>query len=136
MTTRQANTARAVSYTHLDVYKRQALYHFLAGDIERAYAVLNDETRRAITRDIRPATFKDPLVLDMLYVLSLIHIYVTLLQGLGFFGPMLAGALSDAFGLQLALVYMQLVFVIGGLIMLVAGFTYVKDYNRARAMEA
>ena len=29
-----------------------------------------------------------------------------------------------------------LVFVIGGLIMLVAGFTYVKDYNRARAMEA
>ena len=56
--------------------------------------------------------------------------YVTLLQGLGFFGPMLAGALSDAFGLQLALVYMQLVFVIGGLIMLVAGFTYVKDYNR------
>lgn len=44
--------------------------------------------------------------------------YVTLLQGLGFFGPMLAGALSDAFGLQLALVYMQLVFVIGGLIML------------------
>ena len=62
--------------------------------------------------------------------------YVTLLQGLGFFGPMLAGALSDAFGLQLALVYMQLVFVIGGLIMLVAGFTYVKDYNRARAMEA
>ena len=33
---------------------------------------------------------------------------------------MLAGALSDAFGLQLALVYMQLVFVIGGLIMLVA----------------
>ncbi|MFQ8738454.1 MAG: MFS transporter, partial [Bilophila wadsworthia] len=62
--------------------------------------------------------------------------YVTLLIGLGFFGPMLAGALSDAFGLQLALVYMQLVFVIGGLIMLVAGFTYVKDYNRARAMEA
>lgn len=62
--------------------------------------------------------------------------YVTLLQGLGFFGPMLAGALSDALGLQLALVYMQLVFVIGGLIMLVAGFTYVKDYNRARAMEA
>ena len=62
--------------------------------------------------------------------------YVTLLQGLGFFGPMLAGALSDAFGLQLALVYMQLVFVIGGLLMLVAGFTYVKDYNRARAMEA
>lgn len=36
-------------------------------------------------------------------------------QGLGFFGPMLAGALSDAFGLQLALVYMQLVFVIGRL---------------------
>ena len=62
--------------------------------------------------------------------------YVTLLQGLGFFGPMLAGALSDAFGLPLALVYMQLVFVLGCLIMLVAGFTYVKDYNRARAMEA
>ena len=48
--------------------RAHALYHFLAGDIERAYAVLNDETRRAITRDIRPATFKDPLVLDMLYV--------------------------------------------------------------------
>ena len=45
--------------------RAHALYHFLAGDIERAYAVLNDETRRAITRDIRPATFKDPLVLDI-----------------------------------------------------------------------
>ena len=31
---------------------------------------------------------------------------------------------------------MQLVFVIGGLIMRVAGVTYGKDYNRARAMEA
>ena len=50
--------------------RAHALYHFLAGDIERAYAVLNDETRRAITRDIRPATFKDPLVLDMLYVFA------------------------------------------------------------------
>lgn len=62
--------------------------------------------------------------------------YVTLLQGIGFFGPMLAGALSDAFGLEKALVYMQIVFVIGGLIMLVAGFTYMKDYRRARDMEA
>ena len=50
--------------------RAHALYHFLAGDIERAYAVLNDETRRAITHDIRPATFKDPLVLDMLYVFA------------------------------------------------------------------
>lgn len=47
-----------------------ALYYFLADDIERAYAVLNDETRKALTRDIRPATFKDPLVLDMLYVFT------------------------------------------------------------------
>lgn len=62
--------------------------------------------------------------------------YVTLLQGLGFFGPMLARGAFRCVRVQLALVYMQLVFVIGGLIMLVAGFTYVKDYNRARAMEA
>lgn len=62
--------------------------------------------------------------------------YVTLLQGLGFFGPMLVGALSDAFGLQKALVYAQFVFVVGGLVMLVAGFTYMRDYHRARAMEA
>lgn len=61
---------------------------------------------------------------------------VTLLQGLGFFGSTLTGALSDVFRLQLALVHMRLVSVTGGLIILVVGFTYVKNYNRARAMEA
>ena len=61
--------------------------------------------------------------------------YVTLLQGLGFRAHARRGAFRCVRA-QLALVYMQLVFVIGGLIMLVAGFTYVKDYNRARAMEA
>ncbi len=62
--------------------------------------------------------------------------YVIFLQGLGFFGPMLAGALSDAFGLQLSLIYMQATFVLGALIMLIAGFTYNADFTRAQALEA
>ena len=69
------------------------------------------------------------------YKASAYGTYVTFLQGLGFFGPMLVGALSDAFGLNIAIVYVQFVFVLGALMLLCAGFTYQGDFDRARALE-
>ena len=44
---------------------------------------------------------------------------------------MLVGALSDAFGLNIAIVYVQFVFVLGALMLLCAGFTYQGDFDRA-----
>ena len=49
--------------------------------------------------------------------------------------PMLVGALSDAFGLNIAIVYVQFVFVLGALMLLCAGFTYQGDFDRARALD-
>ncbi|MFQ9868651.1 MAG: MFS transporter [Bilophila wadsworthia] len=69
------------------------------------------------------------------YKASAYGTYVTFLQGLGFFGPMLVGALSDAFGLNIAIVYVQFVFVLGALMLLCAGFTYQGDFDRARALD-
>jgi len=48
---------------------------------------------------------------------------------------MLVGALSDAFGLNIAIVYVQFVFVLGALMLLCAGFTYQGDFDRARALD-
>lgn len=62
--------------------------------------------------------------------------YVIFLQGLGFVGPILAGALSDNFGLEKALIYIQIVGVLSALAMLIGGFTYRNDHAKARAMEA
>ncbi|MFR3459183.1 MAG: hypothetical protein ACLTTU_13295 [Bilophila wadsworthia] len=58
---------------------------------------------------------------------------MTLLQGLGFRAHARRGA--DAFGLRWRLSTCSWCSS-SAAIMLVAGFTYVKDYNRARAMEA
>lgn len=69
------------------------------------------------------------------YKASAYGTYVTFLQGLGFFGPMLVGALSDAFGLNIAIVYVQFVFVLGALMLLCAGFTYQGDFDRARVLD-
>lgn len=61
--------------------------------------------------------------------------YVTLLQGLGFVGPIIAGALSDAFNINTALKFIQLGIVSGGLCMFAGGFTYRHDRAKARALE-
>lgn len=61
--------------------------------------------------------------------------YVTLLQGLGFLGPIIAGVLSDVFNIDTALKIIQLCIVAGGLCMLAGGFTYRKDRAKARALE-
>ncbi len=47
-----------------------ALWHFLQGRSGKAYLVLSGLTRRALARDMTITAFKDPLVLDMVYVLS------------------------------------------------------------------
>lgn len=62
--------------------------------------------------------------------------YVTLLQGLGFLGPIVAGALSDVFGLYTALIAIQCATIIGSFCLLIGGFTYNNDRKRAAAFEA
>lgn len=62
--------------------------------------------------------------------------YVTLLQGLGFLGPIVAGALSDAFGLNTALIAIQGATVLGSICLLIGGFTYNTDRKRAAELEA
>lgn len=61
--------------------------------------------------------------------------YVILLQGIGFFGSLLVGMLSDNFGLQRAVEYMQFVFVAGAILMFLGGLTYMKDLQRTVDME-
>ena len=65
-----ANRIRSVSYTHLDVYKRQlyALRKRLAAKQKLpAYMVFNDST-------LRQMALKKPLSVEELLNLSLIHI--------------------------------------------------------------
>ena len=62
--------------------------------------------------------------------------YVTFLQGIGFFGPVIAGGLSQAFGLNDALVYMQGILFLAALCMLIAGFTYRSDLAKATMMDS
>ena len=62
--------------------------------------------------------------------------YVTFLQGIGFFGPVIAGGLSQAFGLNDALVYMQGILFLAALCMLIAGFTYRSDLAKAKMMDS
>lgn len=57
--------------------------------------------------------------------------YVILLQGIGFFGSLIVGMLSDNYGLQKAVEYMQLIFIAGGFLMFCGGLTYTRDYQRA-----
>ena len=61
--------------------------------------------------------------------------YVILLQGIGFFGSLLVGMLSDNFGLQKAVEYMQFVFVAGAILMFLGGLTYMQDLQRTVDME-
>lgn len=66
------------------------------------------------------------------YKASSYGVYVTFLQGMGLIGPALGGFLSQLYGVQSAL--LLLLFVLSGatLLLLAAGFTYRKDYDRAR----
>lgn len=62
--------------------------------------------------------------------------YVIVMQGLGFFGPVLVGGLSEAFGLTQALMFMQGSLVLAATSLLLAGFTYRVDFARARELES
>lgn len=61
--------------------------------------------------------------------------YVIILQGMGFVGPILTGFLSEAYGLNTALVYMQVFFIIGAIFAALSGIFYMKDYAKACALE-
>ncbi|MGF7184229.1 MFS family permease [Desulfitispora alkaliphila] len=58
------------------------------------------------------------------------------LQGIGVLGPMIAGSISDSVGVQTALVYVSLGYLICGLGYYLISFVYKNDYEIARAMEA
>ena len=66
----------AVSYTHLDVYKRQVLERF--GDY--TYMQFKLETGRTHQIRVHMASINHPLLGDMLYSLSLIHILDLLIK--------------------------------------------------------
>ena len=55
---------------HSHVTRAHALLFFVEGDARGAHALLDAQTRRLLARGGKPVTFKDPLVLDMLYVFS------------------------------------------------------------------
>lgn len=61
--------------------------------------------------------------------------YVMIIQGCGIAGPMLTGFLSQSFDLQKALIYIQSVLLLTAASLLIAGFTYMQDYNKARSLE-
>ena len=60
--------------------------------------------------------------------------YVLVIQGLGFLGPIIAGALSDMYGLVPSLLYMQVGLVACALGSLVAGFTYRGDLAKSQSI--
>lgn len=62
-------------------------------------------------------------------------VYVLFIQLFGAFGPMITGNLSEAFGLTQALSILQISAAIAVLVFLVSSFWYVKDFNKARALE-
>lgn len=62
-------------------------------------------------------------------------VYVLFIQLLGAVGPVCAGILSDTLGLVNALVVIQGLFVIATLVLIMAGFFYLKDYQAARRAE-
>ena len=69
------------------------------------------------------------------YKASSYGVYVLLLQGIGALGPIIAGFLSEKFELKQALIMMQTGLVITVVLLFIAGFTYMGDFHRARAME-
>lgn len=78
------------------------------------------------TQDIVPARYKA----------CAYGTYVLFLQALGFVGPTLTGFLSDTFGVEQSLIYIQGLSILSALSLLIAGFTYRGDNAKARAMEA
>ncbi|MEE0814121.1 MAG: sigma-54-dependent Fis family transcriptional regulator, partial [Desulfovibrio fairfieldensis] len=58
------------SIVHSHVTRAHALLLFMEGDARGAHTLLDVRTRRLLARGDKPVTFKDPLVLDMLYVFS------------------------------------------------------------------
>lgn len=70
------------------------------------------------------------------YKASAYGVYVIFLNGLGFLGPLVTGFLSDKFGLNTALIYIQIFYIIAAIFSILSGLSYMKDYNNARELEA
>lgn len=62
-------------------------------------------------------------------------VYVIFIQFLGAMGPLVAGLLSESFGLVSALLMVQILFFVGAVVLMIAATFYLKDYNKARAAE-
>lgn len=63
-------------------------------------------------------------------------IYVLFIQFLGAVGPILVGFISQYFNLKIALISIQILFIISALILFRCSFLYVKYYEKAREEEA
>lgn len=61
--------------------------------------------------------------------------YVIFIQLLGAIGPTLGGIMGDKMGMQTILVGVQFIILISVVLFALAGFSYRKDFERARAME-
>ena len=69
------------------------------------------------------------------YKASAYGTYVIILQGMGFVGPILTGYLSGVYGLNTALICMQVFFIMGAFFATLSGVFYMKDYAKAQALE-
>lgn len=108
-----------------------AIYTFSTGSIVGFYVFMGCfmapiSAIHTATQELVPSRYKA----------SSYGVYVLLLQGIGALGPIIAGFLSEKFELRQALIMMQFGLVITVVLLFIAGFTYMGDFNRARAMEA
>lgn len=62
-------------------------------------------------------------------------VYVLFIQLLGAAGPLLIGSLSEMFGLTQALLLVQIILGISIVVFLLTSFIYIKNFDRARALE-
>ena len=61
--------------------------------------------------------------------------YVVFIQGLGALGPVIAGFVVTKIGLTNMLLVTQAILFVSAFFFILAGFSYVKDFNKARAAE-
>lgn len=69
------------------------------------------------------------------YKASSYGVYVIFIQGMGLIGPALGGLFSQLYGVENALLLLLCFLGASTVILLVAGQTYMKDFDRARSME-
>ena len=63
-------------------------------------------------------------------------VYVLFIQFFGAMGPIIGGVLVDIFGVQMALIYAQVLMVVSTGLMLYTGNIYLKYFKKARRAEA